>query len=118
SAVAIPPWRRPTVGRPWVMPARKTGWITVIFGTARMILHDRPLRRRLLAWMLGIALAQMAIGLWVIDRWLMADPWRFLLWWAVCAVVTCSVLLFAVYDALAVVREERERFFFGDDRSE
>ncbi len=97
------------------MAARKTGWITVIFGTARMILHDRGMRRRVLAWMLGVALGQMAAGLWLIDRWLMADPWRFLLWWGACAVVTCAVLLFAVYDALAVVREERERFFLGDD---
>ena len=33
--------------------------------------------------------------------------WMFLLWWGGCAMVTCLVLMFALYDALAVIREER-----------
>ena len=76
---------------------------------ARGILRDRGLRRKLIARMLLVALGMMAIGLWGIDRWLQASPWRFLIWWGGCALVTCVVLLFAMYDLLAVIREERDK---------
>jgi hypothetical protein len=45
----------------------------------------------------------------VINGWLEENAWRFLLWWAGCAVATGVVIIFALYDALAVVCEERER---------
>lgn len=80
-------------------------------GLARLILKDRKMRRRLLARMLLTALGLMAAGLWLIDGWLAGNPWRFLLWWGGCAVVTLVVILFALYDALAVIREEREKIF-------
>jgi hypothetical protein len=76
-------------------------------GIARAILHDRPARRRLMGRMLLFALALMAAGLWLVDGWLAADPWRFLAWWGACALATFGVMLLALYDALAVIREER-----------
>jgi hypothetical protein len=76
---------------------------------AKAILHDRKLRRRWLARFLMLPLAMMAAGLWLIDGWLAESPWRFLLWWAGCAVATTVVMIFALYDALAVIREERGR---------
>lgn len=82
---------------------------------ARAVLWDRPTRRRWLARALGLALAMMALGLWAIDGWLEEGLLRFLLWWAGCAAVTCFVVLLALYDALRVVREERERAFGRDD---
>lgn len=97
------------------MAGGKIGWSVVIGGLARMILRDRALRRRLLFRMLLLALGLMAVGLWGISSWLEADPLRFLIWWAACGAVTCVVILFALYDALAVVREERERMFGDDD---
>jgi peptidoglycan biosynthesis protein MviN/MurJ (putative lipid II flippase) len=93
------------------MAGRKAGWTVVILGLARMILRDRTQRRRVLARMLLLALGMMAAGLWLVDGWIEANPMRFLVWWGACAVVTSSVLLFAVFDALSVVREERERIF-------
>jgi hypothetical protein len=97
------------------MGGGKVGWNVVIFGLARMILRDREQRRRLLFKMLLSALGLMAVGLWAIDGWLESSPLRFLIWWAVCAMVTCAVILFALYDALAVVREERSRLFGNDE---
>jgi hypothetical protein len=76
---------------------------------ARAILHDRLARRKVLARMLMLALLLMAGGLWLFDGLLARNPWWFLLWWGACGAVTCGVLGFAVYDMLAVLREEREK---------
>ncbi len=76
---------------------------------ARAILHDRAARRKVLGRMLGLVLTLMAAGLWMIDGWLAENPWWFLLWWGGCALITCLVMLFALYDVLAVIREEREK---------
>lgn len=75
---------------------------------ARAILHDRATRRKVIGRMLWIALLLMAAGLWWIDGWLAKNPWRFVLWWGACAVITSGMMLFALYDALAVIREERK----------
>jgi type VI protein secretion system component VasK len=78
-------------------------------GLAKMILRDRNQRRKIMFNLLLIALALMAGGLWVVDGWLGESPWRFLTWWGACAIVTLIVMLFALYDAFAVIREEREK---------
>jgi len=77
---------------------------------AAAILQDRPLRRRVLSSFLVLLLVMFASGLWVFDRWLTASPWRFVIWWGACGVLAVFILLFALYDAMAVVREERDRF--------
>lgn len=78
-------------------------------GIAKAILQDRAARRRMLGQLLLFALGLMAVGLWVLGGWLQESVIRFALWWGGCGVVTMVVMLFALYDALAVVREERER---------
>ena len=97
------------------MAKGKVNWTVVSLGLAKMILHDREERRKLLGSMLMVALGQMAVGLWVVNDWLMESPIRFLLWWGACAVVTFVVLLFALYDILAVIREERDKTFRNKD---
>lgn len=91
------------------MSTGKSGFPAMCVGIARAILRDRVARRRVLAQMLMVALGLMAIGLWVIGGWLQESVLRFALWWGACAVITVVVMLFALYDALAVVREEREK---------
>jgi len=91
------------------MSTGKSGFPAMCVGIARAILRDRAARRRMLAQMLMVALGLMAIGLWVIGGWLQESVLRFALWWGACAVITVVVMLFALYDALAVVREEREK---------
>ena len=76
---------------------------------ARAILHDRTERRKWLVYLMLVPLGMLAIGLWLIDAWIWASPWRVLFWWGGCALATCIVMIFALYDALAVVREEREK---------
>jgi hypothetical protein len=90
------------------MAAGKDGWNDSKL-IARAVLHDRAARRKLIGRLLMFALLLMAAGLWLIDGWLSKNPWMFLLWWAGCGLVTCVVLLFALYDALAVIREERNK---------
>lgn len=74
---------------------------------AKAILHERGLRRRWLARWLLLTIAWMSSGLWVFDNWLAETPWRFLAWWGICALLACGLMAFALYDAAAVVREER-----------
>jgi hypothetical protein len=88
------------------MAAGNTGW-NDCKGIARAILHDRAARRKIIGRMVLAALLMMAAGLWLLDEWLASSPWLFLLWWGGCAALTCLVMLSAVYDALAVIREER-----------
>ncbi|GAA5116257.1 hypothetical protein JIN84_19305 [Luteolibacter yonseiensis] len=78
-------------------------------GLARAILHDRTERRKWMGRMVLVPLGMLAVGLWVIDAWIWESPWRVLFWWGGCAVATVMVMLFAMYDALAVIREEREK---------
>lgn len=73
------------------------------------ILHDRKERRKWLAWILMVPIGMIALGLWVFDGWIHQTPLRMLIWWGFCAFSTIIVMLFALYDALAVVREEREK---------
>jgi hypothetical protein len=75
---------------------------------ARAILRDRTARRKVIGRMLLLALLLMAAGLWLMDGLLASNPWWFLLWWGACAVLTCGVLGCALYDLLAVWREQRD----------
>jgi hypothetical protein len=88
---------------------KKTGNWSASSDLARAILYDRTERRK---WLFGIALVplgMLVIGLWVIDGWLWDSVWRVLIWWGACALVTVFAMLFALYDALAVIREERSK---------
>jgi peptidoglycan biosynthesis protein MviN/MurJ (putative lipid II flippase) len=76
-------------------------------GVARGILHNRTLRRRVMGRFLLLLIAVFAIGLWVIEEWLRQDIWRFFLWWAGCGALAVFIVMFAIYDVFAVLREER-----------
>ena len=95
------------------MDGKKPGSWNASTGLARAILHDRGERRKWLGRMVLLPLGMMAVGLWGIGDWIWASPWRVLFWWGGCAVATCVVLLFALYDALAVIREERAKSDVG-----
>lgn len=76
-------------------------------GIAKAILRDRGMRRKWLARWLLLTVGWMAVGLWVLDGWLAGNVWKFVAWWGVCFGLACVLVVFALYDALAVVREER-----------
>lgn len=75
---------------------------------ARSILRNRGQRRKWLARWLLLTIAWMAVGLWVVGGWLAEDAWKFLVWWGICFLLAAVLVIFALYDALAVIREERE----------
>lgn len=91
------------------MPGRKPDTWNTSTHLARAILYDRAERRKWLGRMILLPLGMMAGGLWLIDAWLWANPWRAIIWWGGCGLATLVVILFALYDALAVIREERAK---------
>jgi hypothetical protein len=91
------------------MAGKKSGAWSDSTGLARAILHDRAERRKWLGRMVLVPLLMLGVGLWVLNGWIWESPWRVLFWWGGCTLATLVVILFALYDALAVVREERQR---------
>lgn len=59
---------------------------------------------------LSVTLAWMAVGLWVVDSWLAENVIRFALWWLFSGFLAIILIIFALYDSLAVVKEERDNF--------
>ena len=90
------------------MADRNSSWM-MSKHLAKAILRDRAERRKWMVRILMVALGLMAAGLWLVDDWLQGSPWRFLGWWGMCAVVTIGAMLFALYDMLMVIREEKEK---------
>lgn len=76
---------------------------------AKAILYDRAERRKWLGRWLALTLAWMAVGLWVLDGPLSKNALMFLLWWGFCFFLAGALVLFALYDLLAVMREERQK---------
>jgi polyferredoxin len=70
------------------------------------MLRDRVTRRKMLSYWLLVVLTWIAVGMWVIDGWLADSAMRFLIWWGVCMVLTLMLILFALYDALRVLKED------------
>ncbi len=75
---------------------------------AQAMLRDRGQRRRLMTRLLLVVVAQLVFGVWAIDGWLAENPWRFVIWWGACGLLTLVLMTFAVYDFLVVIREERD----------
>jgi len=78
-------------------------------GIAKAMLHDRSLRRKWMARWLFLTVAWMAAGLWILDGWLGEAAWRFVAWWGICAMLALVLMALALYDSLAVFREERNK---------
>jgi quinol-cytochrome oxidoreductase complex cytochrome b subunit len=89
--------------------ATSPSWLSAVVMISRAILHDRKTRRKWLGNSVIFMLCFFAIGLWGIDGWLKGSIVRFGLWWAGCGVIAMKVMIFALYDAVACIREEREK---------
>lgn len=74
---------------------------------AAALLADRTRRRRALGGFALALLAMLALGLWKIDGWLTGSLLRFAVYWGLCGLGCLFVMLFAVFDALASIREIR-----------
>ena len=78
-------------------------------GIAGAMLKDRTQRRRAMSSFAFVLLGVFAAGLWGIDGWLQENVWRFLFYWGGCALLALFLMVFALFDVLAVIREEREK---------
>jgi drug/metabolite transporter (DMT)-like permease len=76
---------------------------------SRAILRDRTTRRK---WLGAFALSLVVVfgvGTTFLAGWLSESIARFSLYWLGVLGLIVVVILFALYDALAVIREERDR---------
>ena len=89
------------------MAKDRASWVMVCTGLARMILHSREMRRKMLFQLVLVLLAIVVLGAWPLSGWLGSNIWLFLLWWGVSMFYGLMVILLAVYDMLAVIKEER-----------
>ena len=76
---------------------------------AQAVLNDRRMRRKVLGGFATTMLVMFAVGLWGIDEWLEKSALRFGIYWLLCGGLTIFVMIFAIFDALKVIKEERER---------
>lgn len=76
---------------------------------AKGILHDRSTRRKYLSTCVFILLGFFAAGLWLIRGWLEKSPLLFISYWAVVMLFAGFIMLFALYDAASVIKEERNK---------
>ena len=74
-----------------------------------MILHTREMRRKVLFQLVLVLLVLVCLGAWPLANWLDDNVWLFLTWWVASMIYGLMVILLAIYDMLAVVKEEREK---------
>ena len=79
------------------------------------ILRNRTMRRRLLSWIVMAVLAWVAVGVFLLDDFLMAYPFLFLVYWGACFCLTITLALLAIYDMLAVRAEIKKETFDDHD---
>ena len=91
------------------MSTKRTSWPKYITGLARMILHSREMRRKMLFQLVIALVVIVALGGWPLSKWLSENVWYFLLWWGACLLYTVMIILLAIYDMLAVIKEERSK---------
>jgi hypothetical protein len=97
----------------YALAMRNSTWWQMSKAIAMVTLADRSKRRAFISGLLVFILCYFAFGNWVIDDWLMEGLWRMLLYWGFLAVQCMGLILFALFDALAVIGEERTKLGMG-----
>jgi len=90
------------------MSDKKASWAMVCVGLARMILQSREMRRKVLFQLVIVLLIIVVLGAWPLANWLSGSVWLFLIWWGISMLYGLMIILLAVYDMAAVVKEERK----------
>jgi hypothetical protein len=81
--------------------------VTVFTGLAQMILHTQEMRRKMLFQLLIVLMILVGLGAWPLADWLSGSIWLFLLWWGASMLYGLMVILLAIYDILAVMKDSR-----------
>lgn len=82
-------------------------------GIAAATLSDRGRRRQFISGLLAFILAIFVLGNWPMRMWIESSPWRMLVWWGFCGFLCLILVLFALFDALSVIGEERRKMGMG-----
>lgn len=91
------------------MANKRASWVKFSMGLAKMILHSREMRRKILFQLVIALVVIVSLGAWPLSSWLGENIWYFLLWWGGCVSYTLMIILLALYDILASLKEERTK---------
>ena len=90
-------------------PEKKLRMVPFTVHMTRGLLRDQQSRRKTMTISLIVAVVLMVAGLTVLRPWLdpHEHPWRFILYWLVCAWEVVLVLLLALFDLLLLRAQTR-----------
>ena len=87
----------------------RAGLVQMSLAIAAVTLADRKKRRKFISGLLLLIIGVFVVGNWPLDSWIERSLWRMLFWWDGCAVLCLLLVLFAAFDALAVIGEEKRK---------
>jgi len=88
---------------------KSSGWWQMSLAIATVTLGDRAKRRRFITGLLVVIVAYFTLGNWPLNSWLLQGLWRMLIFWGFLALLCLFMILMALFDALAVIGEERRK---------
>jgi fatty acid desaturase len=88
---------------------KRSGWWQMSLAIATVTLSDRGKRRRFITGLLVLIVAYFSLGNWPLDSWLSRGIWRMLIFWGFLGLMCLFMILMALFDALAVIGEERQK---------
>jgi apolipoprotein N-acyltransferase len=88
---------------------KKMSWAAISMVTARAILQIRELRRKVMFYLVVVVLGLVALGSWPLAGWLEDSLGRMIFYWGAVMALTLFMMLLALYDMLAVVKEFKDR---------
>jgi hypothetical protein len=88
---------------------RNSGLVQMSLAIAAVTLADRRKRRQFISGLLLVIIGVFCLGNWPMKSWVDASLWRMLFWWGGCAFLCMLLVLFALFDALAVIQEEKRK---------
>lgn len=88
---------------------KNSAWWQMSLAIAAVTLRDREKRRRFVTRFLFFIVAYFTFGLWVLSPWLEQGLGRMFFYWGGLVLMLLFLMLLALYDALAVIGEERRK---------
>lgn len=88
---------------------KDSSWWQMSLAIAAVTLADRQKRRRFINGLLAFIVGYCVLGTWPLDSWLSQGAWRMVLFWGFLGVLCIFLMLFGLFDALAVIAEERKK---------
>jgi fatty acid desaturase len=93
----------------YALGMKRSGWWQMSLAIATVTLSDRGKRRRFITGLLVLIVAYFSLGNWPLDSWLSRGIWRMLIFWGFLGLMCLFMILMALFDALAVIGEERQK---------